>query len=168
MVTAPYSLTCNTSGPSATRKLLAVAPLTQPHGRSVTSRKATHYLIFFPINNTRGAGESQYMCHKGGSVFVELMPLLAGRTVLITVAKVDDPASRDSASTSFPPLQRPARTRLSVHRLKPPAVPTARRSSKQRKGGANPFTVSSGISAESMRGIKPLFPHGESHYGESH
>jgi hypothetical protein len=30
------------------------------------------------------------MCHKGGPVFVELMPLLAGRTVLITVAKVDD------------------------------------------------------------------------------
>jgi hypothetical protein len=32
-------------------------------------------------------------------VFVELMPLLAGRTVLITVAKVDDPASRDFTST---------------------------------------------------------------------
>ena len=27
-------------------------------------------------------------------MFVELMPLLAGRTVLVTVAKVDDPASR--------------------------------------------------------------------------
>jgi hypothetical protein len=30
------------------------------------------------------------MPRKGGPVFVELMPLLAGRTVLITVAKVDD------------------------------------------------------------------------------
>ena len=96
-------------------------------------------------------------------MFVELMPLLAGRTVLITVAKVDDPASRDCASTSSPLWQRPVTTRLSVHRLKPPAVPPARRSSKQRKGGANPLTVSSGISAELMRGIKPLFPHGESH-----
>jgi hypothetical protein len=34
-------------------------------------------------------------------VFVELMPLLGGRTVLITVAKVDDPASRDCALTSL-------------------------------------------------------------------
>jgi PRTRC genetic system protein E len=34
------------------------------------------------------------MCHKGGPVFVELMPLLAGRTVLITVAKVDDKTIR--------------------------------------------------------------------------
>ena len=34
-------------------------------------------------------------------MFVELMPLLAGRTVLITVAKVDDPASRDCALTSL-------------------------------------------------------------------
>jgi PRTRC genetic system protein E len=31
---------------------------------------------------------------KGGPVFVELMPLLAGRTVLITVAKVDDKTLR--------------------------------------------------------------------------
>jgi hypothetical protein len=45
-------------------------------------------------------------------VFVELMPLLAGRTVLITVAKVDDPASRDCASMSFPPRPRPTRTQL--------------------------------------------------------
>jgi PRTRC genetic system protein E len=34
------------------------------------------------------------MPRKGGSVFVELMPLLAGRTVLITVAKVDDKTVR--------------------------------------------------------------------------
>jgi hypothetical protein len=34
------------------------------------------------------------MCHKGGPVFVELMPLLAGRTVHITVAKVDDKTLR--------------------------------------------------------------------------
>jgi hypothetical protein len=81
-------------------------------------------------------------------VFVELMPLLAGRTVHITVAKVDDPASRDCALMSFPPWQRPTTTRLSANRLKPPAVPTARQSSKQRKGGANPLTVSSGISVE--------------------
>jgi hypothetical protein len=32
---------------------------------------------------------------KGGPVFVELMPLLAGRTVLITVAKVDDKRVRN-------------------------------------------------------------------------
>jgi hypothetical protein len=31
---------------------------------------------------------------KGGPVFVELMPLLAGRTVLITVARVDDKTLR--------------------------------------------------------------------------
>src|SRR5207237_460712 len=31
---------------------------------------------------------------KGGNVFVELMPLLAGRTVLITVARVDDKTLR--------------------------------------------------------------------------
>jgi len=31
---------------------------------------------------------------EGGKVFVELMPLLAGRTVLITVAKVDDKTLR--------------------------------------------------------------------------
>jgi len=30
------------------------------------------------------------MPRKGGSAFIELMPVLAGRTVLITVAKVDD------------------------------------------------------------------------------
>jgi hypothetical protein len=34
------------------------------------------------------------MPRKGGPVFVELMPLLAGRTVLITVAKVDDKTLR--------------------------------------------------------------------------
>ena len=34
------------------------------------------------------------MPRKGGPVFVELMPLLAGRTVLITVAKVDDKTIR--------------------------------------------------------------------------
>jgi PRTRC genetic system protein E len=34
------------------------------------------------------------MPRKGGYVFVELMPLLAGRTVLITVAKVDDKTLR--------------------------------------------------------------------------
>ncbi len=45
-------------------------------------------------------------------MFVELMPLLAGRTVLITVAKVDDPASRDCALMSFPLWQRPTRTPL--------------------------------------------------------
>jgi hypothetical protein len=45
-------------------------------------------------------------------VFVELMPLLAGRTVLITVAKVDDPASRGCASMLSPPRQRPTRTLL--------------------------------------------------------
>ena len=32
----------------------------------------------------------QNHAEKGGNLFVELMPLLAGRTVLITVAKVDD------------------------------------------------------------------------------
>src|SRR5271157_1144780 len=34
------------------------------------------------------------MPRKGGSMLVELMPLLAGRTVLITVAKVDDKTLR--------------------------------------------------------------------------
>jgi hypothetical protein len=61
---------------------------------ALKEHELTHYPIFFPINNTRGAGESQRMCHKGGPVFVELMPLLAGRTVLITVAKVDDKTIR--------------------------------------------------------------------------
>jgi len=51
-------------------------------------------LIFFPINNTCGDGESQCLRHKGGPVFVELMPLLAGRTLLITVAKADDETIR--------------------------------------------------------------------------
>ena len=32
-------------------------------GWSVASRKLTHSPIFFPINNTRGAGESQRLCH---------------------------------------------------------------------------------------------------------
>ena len=50
--------------------------------------------MFFLIANTRGAGEHQCTRHKGGSVFVELMPLLASRTVLITVAKVDDKTLR--------------------------------------------------------------------------
>src|ERR1017187_9040742 len=34
------------------------------------------------------------MPRKGGHMFVELMPILAGRTVLITVAKVDDKTLR--------------------------------------------------------------------------
>ena len=34
------------------------------------------------------------MPRKGGPVFVEIMPILAGRTVLITVAKVDDKTLR--------------------------------------------------------------------------
>src|ERR1017187_4414411 len=34
------------------------------------------------------------MPRKGGTMFVELMPILAGRTVLITVAKVDDKTLR--------------------------------------------------------------------------
>jgi hypothetical protein len=34
------------------------------------------------------------MCHNGGPVFVELMPLLAGRTVLIAVAEADDKTLR--------------------------------------------------------------------------
>jgi hypothetical protein len=44
-------------------------------------------------------------------VFVDLMPPLAGRTVLMTVAKVDDPASRDCESMLFPLWQRPTRPR---------------------------------------------------------
>jgi hypothetical protein len=49
---------------------------------------------------------------KGGPVFVELMPLLAGRTVLITVGKVDDPASRDCVSMSYPLWQKPTRNQI--------------------------------------------------------
>jgi hypothetical protein len=67
-------------------------------------------------------------------VFVELMPLLAGRTVLITVAKVDDPASRDCESMLFPLWQRPTRTPLSVHRLKPPLSPLHGRAPSSVKG----------------------------------
>ena len=43
-------------------------------------------------------------------MFVELMPLLAGRTVLITVAKVDDKTLR----VNVIPQARPTRTRLST------------------------------------------------------
>ena len=49
---------------------------------------------------------------KGGPVFVELMPLLARRTVLITVGKVDDPASRDCVSMSYPLWQKPTRNQI--------------------------------------------------------
>ena len=42
-------------------------------------------------------------------MFVELMPLLAGRTVLITVAKVDDKTLRVNV---IPTRQRPTRTLL--------------------------------------------------------
>ena len=52
-------------------------------------------------------------------MFVELMPLLAGRTVLITVAKVDDKTLRvnviphgkadDNPALSTPHLYRPTR-----------------------------------------------------------
>ena len=41
-------------------------------------------------------------------MFVVLMPLLAGRTVLITVAKMDD----NAVSTAFLPRPRPTRIRL--------------------------------------------------------
>ena len=40
----------------------------QLHGRSVASRKLTHSPIFFPINNTRGAGERQRLCHDNESL----------------------------------------------------------------------------------------------------
>jgi PRTRC genetic system protein E len=40
------------------------------------------------------AEKEQARAAKGGNVFVELMPLLAGRTVLITVAKLDDKTLR--------------------------------------------------------------------------
>jgi PRTRC genetic system protein E len=43
-----------------------------------------------PIQNLDGTCENNHLCYEGGPVFVEIMPLLAGRTVLITVAKVDD------------------------------------------------------------------------------
>ena len=42
-------------------------------------------------------------------MFVELMPLLAGRTVLITVAKVDDKTIRVNV---IQPWRKPTRTRL--------------------------------------------------------
>ena len=96
-------------------------------------------------------------------MFVELMPPVAGRSVLITAAKVGDPAWRDCVSTSSQPWYRPRITRLSVHQLKPPAVPTARQSSKQGKGGANPVTVPSVISPGLSIGVAYLvssvYPH---------
>ena len=52
-------------------------------------------------------------------MFVELMPLLAGRTVLIAVAKVDDKTLR----VNLIPMERPTTTRLSVHRSPIPARP---------------------------------------------
>jgi hypothetical protein len=45
---------------------------------------------------------------EGGTMFVELMPLLTGRTVLITVAKVDDKTLR----VNVIPRPRLTRTRL--------------------------------------------------------
>jgi PRTRC genetic system protein E len=48
------------------------------------------------------------MRHKGGPVFVELMPLLAGRTVLITVAKVDDNTIRVNVIPHAKPDENPA------------------------------------------------------------
>jgi hypothetical protein len=51
------------------------------------------------------------MPRKGGYVFVELMPLLAGRTVLITVAKVDDKTLR----VNVPLWQKLTRTRLATN-----------------------------------------------------
>jgi hypothetical protein len=54
-------------------------------------------------------------------VFVELMPLLAGRTVLITVAKVDDKTTRANVIPALAKADdNPA---LTVHLLKPPALP---------------------------------------------
>jgi PRTRC genetic system protein E len=48
-----------------------------------------------PTNRIVGAGsERTHAPRRGGPVFVELMPLLAGRTVLITVAKLDDKTLR--------------------------------------------------------------------------
>jgi hypothetical protein len=44
-------------------------------------------------------------------VFIELMPLLAGRTVLITVAKVDDKTLR----VNVPLWQKLTRTRLATN-----------------------------------------------------
>ena len=52
-------------------------------------------------------------------MFVELMPLLAGRTVLIAVAKVDDKTLR----VNLIPMERPTTTRLSVHHSPIPAHP---------------------------------------------
>ena len=53
-------------------------------------------------------------------MFVELMPLLAGRTVLITVAKVDDKTLRVNV---IPALAKADEIRLSAHRSPTPARP---------------------------------------------
>src|ERR1017187_3909633 len=47
-----------------------------------------------PYSDSQLTTSVAFMPRKGGSMFVELMPLLAGRTVLITVAKVDDKVVR--------------------------------------------------------------------------
>ena len=56
-------------------------------------------------------------------MFVELMPLLAGRTVLITVAKVDDKTLRVNViPNQVKPDENPARTVVSWAREFPPGA----------------------------------------------
>jgi hypothetical protein len=67
--------------------------------------------IFFPFD-THIAQVKVITCEtKGGPVFVELMPLLAGRTVLITVTKVGDRTLRVNViPTHAKPDENPALT----------------------------------------------------------
>jgi PRTRC genetic system protein E len=61
-------------------------PVCSKANLSVTQQQAWHW--------SKVHGNQARPLIKGGTVFVELMPLLAGRTVLITVAKVDDKTLR--------------------------------------------------------------------------
>jgi hypothetical protein len=67
-------------------------------------------------------------------MFIELMPLLVGRTVLITVAKVDDKTLRVNL---IPTQAGQTKTRLSVHRL---PIPVRPRNSTLNSGSIWPAT----------------------------
>ena len=104
-----------------------------PHGRSVSSCKLTDYPTFFQLTTHMALVKASACATKGRVLCpLKLMPLLAGQTMLITVAKVDDKTLR----VNVIPMERPKTTRLTVHRSPIPARPrnSMRRSGKHLAG----------------------------------
>src|SRR5207249_4183204 len=82
--------------PSQVSRVLSTPQVQGPPAELPPSLNSWACSPFGAKDNARTVGRSHERrnTQKGGNVFIELMPLLAGRTVLITVAKVDDKTLR--------------------------------------------------------------------------